>query len=272
MEFADPVPSDEALDAYNAEYFKNAHGGVSDNPITIAFHSGINLLRVQYVESFLADRALAVDAVLEIGPGMGYFARHWKERNPSTQLYAGVEADHSCYPVLKESGLQLYDTPEEVPADRRFQLVVISHVLEHTSDPAAFIQGCTRLLAPGGLLFVEVPCLDYRYKATVEPHLLFFDREPMRRFISRLGFEVGKVSYHGNLVTDLQKAGTLYRGLYNKARNFLLARGFHFPFSGVEKGLEKIKRPLERAAVKPFKPHIEQQQPAWWIRMIAVKK
>ena len=43
----------------------------------------------------------------------------------------------------------------------RFDLVLASHVLEHTISLIDFVNDCTRLLAPGGVLSIVVP--DHRY-------------------------------------------------------------------------------------------------------------
>ena len=149
---------------------------------------------------------------------------------------------------------------------------MISHVLEHTSEPAAFIDHCTKYLLPGGVLFIEVPCKDYEHKEIDEPHLLFFDKEPMQQFLTNKGFDDIQLSYHGNTITDLSKPTSLFGKIYSKGRNFLLGKGILFPFSIKENGLNKIDDPLERAVIKPFKAHITQDVPSWWLRAIAIKK
>jgi SAM-dependent methyltransferase len=271
MFFCNPMPDDVSLDEYNAGYFDNAHGGISTNAVTVAFHSAINLLRVLHVEKFRPED-LVIKSVLEIGPGTGNFARHWMARNKQTEKYTAIESDKSCYASLEKEGVAVFAEIGQLPANGSFELVVMSHVLEHTAHPAAFIQDCTKRLLPGGVLFIEVPCRDFEHKGTVEPHLLFFDKAPMQQFLTRMGFEKIRLSYHGNTITHLQKKPSFYQRLQNKFRNALLARGVVFPFGNVEPGLEGIKDPLERAAVKPFKAHIEQSEPSWWLRAVAIKK
>jgi len=47
---------------------------------------------------------------------------------------------------------------EPIPfADDQFDLVVMSHVIEHISDPVAFFGECVRVCKPGGILYVEAP-------------------------------------------------------------------------------------------------------------------
>lgn len=271
MVFAHPVPSEEELRQYNEGYFDNAHGGIATHPLTTAFYSAISRLRMEYVEAYLGRRSLSAQHILEIGPGTGYFAKHWLEKHPSA-YYAGVESDASCYSNLEKYGVHVYPTLDSVPQEQRFGLVVISHVLEHTTDPAGFLSACTEWLSPGGVLFIEVPCNDYQHKSLDEPHLLFFDKGPMGLLLDTVGFRDIQLSYHGNTIESLKQTPSFFQRFEKRLRNFLLNRGFVSWFSSTEKGMERMSDPLERAVIKPFGAHMEQPQPAWWLRAIAIKK
>lgn len=59
--------------------------------------------------------------------------------------------------------------------DERFDLVLASHVLEHTTSLVHFLNECTKLLADGGVLALVVP--DHRY---------CFDRFRERSSLSRV--------------------------------------------------------------------------------------
>ena len=271
MVFVHPMPDEHFLYEYNQSYFSNAHGGISTDLLTVAFHSAINLVRVLYVENFLKNGAGVIKSVLEIGPGPGHFARHWLQRHNETVSYTAVDSDTSCYDILAGMGVSTYTDLKQIPEQQNFDLVVISHVLEHTADPQVFIDDCTKLLSPGGILFIEVPCNDHQHKNTIEPHLLFFDKKPMELLLVKQGFRIGKLSYHGSTIVDLQKPISFLKKMYSKGKNFLYRRGVRFPFSVAEAGMEGMIDPLERAVVKPFKAHKEQTEPSWWLRAIAIK-
>ena len=53
--------------------------------------------------------------------------------------------------------------------------------------PHDFVDGLMQRLRPGGLLFVEVPHRDYRYKALFESHLLFFNANSLGDLLGRHG-------------------------------------------------------------------------------------
>lgn len=267
MAFVFPLPPDQELAKYNAGYFSNAHGGISTDKLTVAFHSAINLLRVLYAEDFIQKQGTQIGHVLEVGPGGGHFARHWLRRNTATQSYTGIESDASCHRHLIDLGVSVSTSVEKIDAERRYDLVVISHVLEHTSDPYAFIRSFSKHLSEGGVLFIEVPCRDFEHKKIDEPHLLFFDKGPMRILLERSGFANLQLSYHGNTLTRLKKKRSRFG---QKLHNAFLKTGLYF-LQGSEKGLERIDNTLERAVIKPFQAHIEQQEASWWLRAIATK-
>lgn len=271
MVFAHPVPGENVLREYNEGYFDNAHGGLSTHPLTTAFFSAISRVRMRYVQAFQQQQKVTVQNVLEIGPGAGYFAKHWLAINPQTS-YTGVESDATTYAHLQSLQVDVHATLDDIPQEKRFDLVVISHVLEHTTDPVGFINACTRQLSPGGMLFIEVPCNDYQHKELDEPHLLFFDKKPMQLLLQKTCFTNIQLSYHGQTIEQLSKKPSLLQRFSSRLRNFLLGRGVTGLYASREKGLEQMNDPLERAVIKPFRAHVEQEVPAWWLRAIAIKK
>lgn len=270
MGFVAPIPDDAALRAYNAHYFDTAHGGRATDPVATAFHAGINRLRATHIERYAARHGVPVDAVLEIGPGGGYLARHWLAQHPSTKYHA-IESDVTCHPQLRAVGVTLHggESNASLPA---VDLVILSHVLEHVPNPAAFLAAVTHPLRQGGILFIEVPCLDWRHKNEDEPHLLFFDKAPLRRLVGeRLGFTSIEVSYHGRDIEALR----LERGRFGRVRDGirrrLLAKGITWPFARSSAGMEPLESPLERAAIRPFEAHREHSAPSWWLRAVCIK-
>ncbi len=267
LHFADPMPSSQALEAFNASYFDNAHGGVAGHAEQDAFFSGLAALRVAHVESYLSERKVKVANILEIGPGAGHFAAQWLKRFPASN-YRAIETDTTCHANLNRMGVQLLgDGEQALDCD----LVIISHVLEHVSAPQDFLRSILRSLRPGGVIFIEVPCNDWQHKDLDEPHLLFFDKKPMGLLLERLGLVNIRLSYHGRLISDLRSETTL-RKLARKVQSRLLRWGLTFPFAHSKTGMDALSSPMERAMIAPFEAHVEQSSPAWWLRALATKK
>ncbi|MCS6285299.1 MAG: class I SAM-dependent methyltransferase [Nitrospira sp.] len=263
--FASPMPNEIALSSYNADYFSSAHGGQPSDRAARAFFSAVARLRLEFVRRYLARHKIAVERVFEFGPGPGCFARRWLEDAPQS-VYSAIETDRSCHESLTGLGVLLVDTPAEVTSD----LVVMSHVLEHVSDPVNFVRTATQGLRSGGAIFIEVPCRDWEHKPLDEPHILFFDKKPMCRLLAHLGFRDVEVSYHGQLLSELNSRSALRTRLM-QLRTKLISLGLVAPFARQRLGMESLKDPLERAVVAPFKAHEESTEPAWWLRAVARK-
>ena len=89
--------------------------------------------------------------------------------------------------VARARGLDVFcGTLEEYQTDQQYDVVFMSHVIEHVLDPVATVATIERLLAPGGVLYLETPnvgSLDarvwkQRWGLIHYPrHLYLFDRD-----------------------------------------------------------------------------------------------
>jgi len=78
--------------------------------------------------------------------------------------------------------------PEAAPG-----LLIYSHVLEHAAEPGSLLLEAGRRLAPGGLVFIEVPDssaypLDIPYQEFYLEHLNHFDAYSLSRLLAETGF------------------------------------------------------------------------------------
>lgn len=265
MIFVSPMPSDDDLASYNSSYFETAHGGISSSPLEKSFFQGIASLRLSYLMKFLGRHNVKCQHVLEFGPGPGYFAKCWLEQDPQI-IYSAVETDCASHKSLESLGVKLISSSDSVYSD----VVVMSHVLEHTSNPVEFVKMATRGLNPGGVLFIEVPCQDWAHKSLDEPHILFFDKNPIKLMLEDLGFTDIELAYFGPTIRQL-KANSKIRSFLMRARTKLIRFGIVTPFSIGKKSMDGIPDSLTRAVIYPHKAHIESNEPAWWLRVIARK-
>ena len=269
MVFVDPMPSEEILHEYNSSYFITAHGGIPQDIVSQSFFSGIAGLRMRHVEKYVHKNRLKVSNILEIGPGTGIFAKKWRSTYPDHKYYA-VETDTSCYSSLEETGV-IISKPEEVKnIGKEFDLVVMSHVLEHVSDPAQFVKTSAQFLKKDGVVFIEVPCNDWQHKPEDEPHLLFFHKRPMKQFMESLGFTNIQLSYHGKSIEEL-KNGKSGRSLRMRVYDALIKKGRYRLASYLYNGDSRHLNYIEKAVMFPFNAHSTSSEPAWWLRIVAQK-
>lgn len=168
--------------------------------------------------------------LLDVGCCMGeflYVARDWYPR------VAGVEVSSRMAAFTRGAlGITVWEEPfERLETTERFSCIHLSHVLEHVPDPGAWMRQARRLLAPGGVVVVNIPhaySLDRRVKRWLQqiglrrgdwreswrtPDHLFEPTIPsMRRFLLGLGFEIlSCYTYSRGDTTARNLTGRLYR-------------------------------------------------------------
>lgn len=113
-------------------------------------------------------------SVLELGPADGVMTEElfnqWKED------YTVVDAGHEFISklALKYKGIQCQECFfEDFVPERKFDNIILGHVLEHVQNPMHILQLCKSWLAPGGILLAAVPNADSLHRqAAVEMKLL----------------------------------------------------------------------------------------------------
>jgi 2-polyprenyl-3-methyl-5-hydroxy-6-metoxy-1,4-benzoquinol methylase len=143
--------------------------------------------------------------ICDVGCGDGALLQSLRAAGHRT---IGVDPDHQARRLAGHRGVTVLDgTAEATPAELgagRFDLVIMSHVLEHCIDPLGAIKNGARLLAPGGCLVIEVPNNAARglslagaawLMLDVPRHLNFFTGESLGRICEGAGLRVEETRY-----------------------------------------------------------------------------
>jgi SAM-dependent methyltransferase len=139
--------------------------------------------------------------MLEIGVGTGSFLQEARERGFEV---LGCDLSQAiCERVKRERGLPMYCGRLATLAGKgSFDVVVMNHILEHVSDPVAFLRDVNRLLRPDGVAHIAVPniaCLESGLPGwtSFEPyHLTYFKPETLKRAVIASGFSIEREETH----------------------------------------------------------------------------
>ena len=139
--------------------------------------------------------------ILDIGAGFGHILHAFGERHPHSTRVA-IEFSDICVQHLKSLGVQVFTDPVEVllpRMERRFDVIVLSHVFEHLLDPRGILDLIHASLASDGVLYVEVPNIPaeslLQYPDHVwaprfdEPHITFFSASTLRKLLTSANFD-----------------------------------------------------------------------------------
>ncbi len=131
--------------------------------------------------------------MLDIGCASGNILRAFGAAHPGWTLHGLEHNDRWRSDVMQIPNVQgFYNDLNEVAgvvANEHFDLIVMSHVLEHIPDPAAYLARLRRHLSVDGVLYVAVP--DIRQNPidlVVLDHCTHFDTATLGAVLARGGF------------------------------------------------------------------------------------
>lgn len=129
--------------------------------------------------------------LLDIGCGNGNILRSFAAQYPGWQL-AGVDGSGRWRDTLLAiPGVTQFHASLEALGEQQFDLIIMSHVLEHIPDPVTYLRRLRQYLAPGGMLFIAVP--DIRQNPIdlfVLDHCTHFDEVTLSQVFAAAGCAV----------------------------------------------------------------------------------
>jgi len=111
----------------------------------------------------------------------------------------GVEPGEAHRAQAQEEGLTVYPSLDELSwaGEGRFDLISMSHVLEHLPDPLGYLNHLREsILHADGWLLLEVPNL-YAHDSFEMAHLLAFSAHTLREVLRKSSFSIIKFEEHG---------------------------------------------------------------------------
>lgn len=153
LAFYAPRPTPAELAAYYEGDYRKEYDGAVSPETTYRRAIGEARTRVERLRPLLAQET----RLLEVGASCGAFLEAVR---PFVGSVTGVEPgdEHRAW-GRSRLGLDIVADISAV-TDRRFDLIVLFHTLEHLLDPVAYIRDLRPRLARGGRMVIEVPNVD----------------------------------------------------------------------------------------------------------------
>ena len=200
---------------YQADYRRGQlYGADVADPATFPRDNLYYYNRGQSVAERIAEHVTREDArILDVGTGYGHVLHALGERFPASSRLA-IEFSDAAVDHLRSIGIEVEVAPVETVLghlDRTFDIIALSHVLEHLLEPVRVLELLRTRLRADGVLYVEVPNIvpemltrypDHPWAPRYdEPHVTFFSTESLKHVLERAGFDV----------VSCETAGPLYR-------------------------------------------------------------
>jgi hypothetical protein len=152
-----------------------------------------NRIQYRFLEKYIGFSR--INSLLEIGCGNGSFLRYVRSRHSRINL-AAIEPGENFMPFLRRiSGLIIVDDfIDAVQLPGKYDLVVLSHVLEHIERPFLILKNVIRkYLSDNGHICIDIPNGEYELRnssaarVTPQTHLFFFNGTSLKDSLSKMG-------------------------------------------------------------------------------------
>jgi SAM-dependent methyltransferase len=153
--------------------------------------------RVESLLAFVQPNIETATRHLDIGCSMGILLQGFQNIYHCQSV--GIEPGEAHRNYARKEGLTVYPTlgELEIQGNDRFDLISMSHVLEHLPDPVGYLLHLREtLLDQAGWLLLEVPNL-YAHDSFETAHLVSYSTHTLTQTLDKAGFEIVRLEQHG---------------------------------------------------------------------------
>lgn len=205
------IPSGEELKSYyERRYYQESQGHYSPS-YTPEEREYFDILIARNAHLVAKIRGPGAGSMLDVGCGEG-FAMDWFRRagwsvEGLDHSSAGIGALHP-HLVPHASFGDVFDLlADRIAEGRTYDLVWLTNVLEHVTDPVQLLASLRNLVAENGVLLITVPNdgsdfqemlletdrIPHRFWIALPDHLAYFDDESLRRTAAATGWDCREV-------------------------------------------------------------------------------
>ena len=205
------IPSNqELLEYYQEDYRSEYNGEATPSAYRVLREWDRGQALVKQLGSYLAESS----DVLEVGSGIGCTVKSFELAGYRS---IGIEPGRGfCEYSRNVLGADVSEAIlADLPAEERYDMVMLVHVLEHLNDPMSSFEHVHSLLRPGGLFYVEVPNCGAPHAASSKlfhyAHIFNYASWTLSYLGQSTGFDVKEVissESNKNLQILFQKSNT----------------------------------------------------------------
>jgi 2-polyprenyl-3-methyl-5-hydroxy-6-metoxy-1,4-benzoquinol methylase len=159
-----------------------------------------NTKRAKDIFSIMSKLISKKSSILEVGAGRGDNLLYFKNQD-FVNLFA-TEVNNKAVSFLNQSGIKCFQgTLQQYTKKQKnkFDLIILSHVLEHFVEPNKALHSIRKLLKNTGKLFILVPKLNApgnTYSQFTLPHISYFTQTSLHNLLIVTKYYISKA---GNL-------------------------------------------------------------------------
>lgn len=170
-------------------YNKTAHHSLGyERPMDYALHAKnrANYI-IDYIRTYHTIVPVKKYEILDVGSGEGLVGYHIS-KNLNCNV-TGVTLHPEKFEFIPTYNVDLENilNQENILSDMKFDIIIMSHVLEHFFEPQKVLSYLSTLLKRGGIIYIEVPSFykaEVRSKKVFVPeHISFFTKISLKNLI-----------------------------------------------------------------------------------------
>lgn len=189
-----------------AEYFyNNYYTRIFKGDLTFDNYYFNQRKHAKFIYEFILDKLDKHGNIIEIGCGPGGILSFFSEIGFSVKGY-DLDAAYTQWEFYNKPDIHVGGMKEAYTNKEKADLLILSHVLEHTFNPLEEIRLASEIVNEGGYIFIEVPGIrsfsegHYSLSGTSDPHP--YEKDILKEICiaHNYEFDLSTLSYFLNLV------------------------------------------------------------------------
>lgn len=231
--YINPRKSEKEIEKYYKSKYREIYSNTNKvTPKSLEDCEQRAIQHIDYLREYLFDEI----KILDIGCSAGNFLKLVKENYKHCDLN-GIEANTN----FSKYGRDVYNLNifngmlGKYKTKKKFDLIYMSHILEHFESPSNALLKVNSLLNENGYLFIEVPTILYPYISLdfffQDAHLFTFSPITLQNYLIKQDFSIIKMEQVGWFLRCIAKKNINkienkiisyddYNDILNKIRNF----------------------------------------------------